>query len=60
MAAFISVLIERSHQRLVGFVLWLVPFVLILALAGTFAVHQVREGMTAADVAPLLEPPRST
>lgn len=45
MATFISVLIERSHQRLVGFVLWLLAFVLIVTLASGFAMNQVREVM---------------
>jgi sensor c-di-GMP phosphodiesterase-like protein len=46
MAKFISVFIERSHQRLVGFVLWCFTFLFVLALACGFAAHQVRENMT--------------
>jgi len=47
MATFISVLIERSHQRLVGFVLWLLAFILALTLATGFAVHQIHDSMAA-------------
>lgn len=45
MATFISLLIERSHQRLVGFTLWVLAFVLALALATTFAAHQINATM---------------
>ena len=45
MANFISLLIGRSHQRLVGFALWAVAFVISLALGAAFAAHQVNSTM---------------
>lgn len=45
MAKFISLLIERSHQRLVAFALWLAVFLLALSLAAGFAVHQIGHSM---------------
>lgn len=47
MAKFISLLIERSHQRLTGFILWLVAFVLSLTLLAAFSAHQINATMVA-------------
>ncbi|RYE88789.1 MAG: EAL domain-containing protein [Hyphomicrobiales bacterium] len=45
MAKFISLLIGRSHQRLIGFSLWLLAFILSLSLLAVFAAHQVNATM---------------
>lgn len=45
MARFISLLIERSHQRLMAFALWLVVFLLTLGIASGLAVHQIGQSM---------------
>ena len=45
MAKFISLLIGRSQQRLVGFVLWFGAFILALAATGWLSVYQVGETM---------------
>jgi sensor c-di-GMP phosphodiesterase-like protein len=47
MTRFISLLIERSHRRLVGFMLWLLTFVVALAAAALFTAHQVGDTMVA-------------
>ena len=45
MANLISLLIGRSHQRLVGFTLWVLAFVISLGLAAVFATHQINSAM---------------
>ncbi len=47
MAKFISLLIERSHQRLIGFTLWILAFVLSLTLFAVFSAHQINSTMVA-------------
>lgn len=47
MAKLISILIDRSQQRLLGLALWGCAFVLTLAVAGTLAVYQVNQTMMA-------------
>jgi len=45
MANFISLLIGRSHQRLVGFALWVLAFVIALSFAAVFTAHQINSTM---------------
>lgn len=45
MAKFISLLIERSHQRLIGLTLWVLAFVLSLTFAAVFSAQQINSSM---------------
>jgi len=45
MAKFVSLLIDKSHERLLGAALWLLVFVLTLAGAAGFAAFQVNRTM---------------
>ncbi|RYE37692.1 MAG: hypothetical protein EOP21_13555, partial [Hyphomicrobiales bacterium] len=45
MAKFVSLLIDKSHERLLGAALWLVVFILTLAGATGFAAFQVNRTM---------------
>lgn len=45
MARFVSLLIDKSHERLLGAALWLVVFILTLVGATGFAVFQVNRTM---------------
>lgn len=45
MAKFISLLIERSHQRLIAFTLWCAVFLIALSLATWFTLAQIGAAM---------------
>jgi sensor c-di-GMP phosphodiesterase-like protein len=47
MAKLISILISRSQQRLLGFLIWGCAFVLTLVAAGTLAAFQINQTMIA-------------